>query len=228
MKKTAKMECLHTSIIDRYCNDCGLQVVGLEMASVWNGQNVSHRRVEGEQGKLDVLLRSVGVGVATINGVHKVLGKVADANGSLLKGRRKLGVAFAHVFVVGEPQDPDELRRLLGMTRKECSRGLALYEQVMGPVSWTWINLLNVKLKTLGLVQIHAEVQACIMATIGRGRLARQMAAFTILTCSNMSIPIDLERVASTFGCKLKSLKKYRGIKSCINIIQKGNKLKTL
>jgi transcription initiation factor TFIIIB Brf1 subunit/transcription initiation factor TFIIB len=111
------------------CSKCGLQVGEYEDSndSIHDSQRIQHRKVPDKGISKD--LEFYNFPVEVIHLADKFYSMVT--NGDIKRSNLRKGIMFACVFYaykeMGNPQTPDSLREIFGITRKNVSKGLTYF-----------------------------------------------------------------------------------------------------
>ena len=193
--------CKHENeIIERCCVDCGAIVEQHDMVSGWVANHFVHTAPQNDPMIKELL--GIGLSFDQLRKIYDNVAIVSKIKDCGLKGRRRKGLIFACIFSIRKC-DPDILRKQLGLTRKECERGVHLFEECISNLKWTWKMLLHSKLKTLGLVEIEDDVIAQILMSRSKTRVSILLASCVVELLKLMrSEKHSPEHVRKVFCCE--------------------------
>lgn len=202
------MDCTHSDVSERMCNECGMIVEKLEMVRGWNSQNLVSKKSQSNE--LFNELVGIGVCLENVRKAHDALKKACAVRKSSLKGKRKRGFVFACLFDLIRG-DPDELRKKMNLLRPECERGVALYEELINLIGWHWTDFVKSKLKKFNLERIEDEVLSLLLKKPLRSKLNQQVATAIISVCKTHSISFDKSVLLQEFANETKVKRKLNG-----------------
>jgi hypothetical protein len=186
------------------CDDCGLYVEPKEFTRGWNSLSSMYKTTANTL--IFNKLVNIGIDTVIIKKANEVVGIISKQINSVLKGKRKRSVMFACIFdeIRG---DPDLLREKLKLSRKDCNRGMQLYEYYIRCINFNWSMLLKEKLKILKLESLYSTVYASMIKTNSRMKLAHQMLSCLISTCKQKQIELNITLAKKVFG--INKIKKW-------------------
>jgi hypothetical protein len=190
------MDCSHTNIIERCCNDCGMIVHQLEAVRGWNSQSIGIKKPQISESFN--FLTSNGIDVTIAKNATSILTMIAKTHKIVLKGRRKKAFLFACVFDHLKC-DIDQLTKQLNMCKKDVARGIDLYEQYIHPIKWTWVDFLQEKLKKFGLDDIFNLIKFDLTSSTSKHKFNVQMYNSIIKICKKQNIFINKELLSKSF-----------------------------
>lgn len=199
--------CQHDNIIDRMCNDCGQVIIPMEMSRGWNSQNVVTKKPIMTDSFTNLI--SCGISLDVAKSATQTMSRVCELKKSTLKGNRKKGLLFACIFDQLRC-DPDTLRSTMKLSRRDCIRGLELFEQEVKILNWDWKMLLMEKLRKLNLICIREEVEMQLLNSKLKMRQYIQIASCIAYICDMRKIIFNRDILMKEFHCKKLIAWKYK------------------
>jgi hypothetical protein len=190
----ADIECNHEFINDRMCEDCGLIVEPLEMSRGWN---MLQSRVVIPESFLKLV--DAGISIEAAKNAFHILEKVCVIKKCILKGKRKKSLLFACLFDQLRG-DPDKLRIKMNLTRKDCVRGIDLFEETIKIIKWDWSDVLREKCKILNMNHMFNLLFKQLVMSKCKIKMSLQMASCCIYFVREFGLKIEDKTVLNEFG----------------------------